>query len=390
MPLSDPVKAVEDELIALRRELHAHPELAGQERWTQARILSFLKEAGVQARPFAGTGVIGRIPGRAPGPATIARADMDALPITEQTGLPFTSLNPGCMHACGHDAHVAMLLMAARLLIAAPARGDVELVFQPAEERGQGAEAMLAAGLLDERGLSPRGSFGRALALHVWSGLPSGSLVCRDGPALASVDTFELTVQGRGSHAARPEDGLDPIPIAAQIVTAAQSLVARRLAPHQAAVLSFTAIEGGQAFNVIPDEVRLRGTARAFEPQARDLLVDGLVQIATDTAAAFGARVRYQGFERLPPLINDPAVPDGVRRAAAGLLGEQNVLPGEPLMVGEDFGLISQRVPGAMALLGCGDPRAEEVFAHHHPRFQIDERVLGVGVELWLRLLAGS
>jgi len=276
-----------------------------------------------------------------------------------------------------------MLLTAARLLAQAPPeRGGVKLVFEPAEETGQGARAMIEAGVLDDP------SVDHALAFHVWSDLPTGSLVCLDGPAMAGVDTFELTVTGRGSHAARPEDGLDPIPVAAQVITAAQTLVSRRLPPHQAAVLSFTSVRAGRAFNVIPETARLKGTVRAFDPDARRLLIDELKLIADETAAAFGASARYQGFESVPPLVNDAIQAERLRAVASELLGAEQVLPAEPLMVGEDFGLFAGHVPSAMALLGCGRPGPGSVYPHHHPRFDIDERVLGVGVELWLRLLA--
>lgn len=381
--LSDAVRAVEPELVRLRRELHANPELAFEERWTQARILDALRQRDIPAEPLAETGVVAWIAGAAAGPVLLARADMDALPITERSGCDYASRRPGCMHACGHDAHVAMLLTAARLLARRPpARGAVRLVFQPAEERGAGAARMIADGVLADPPVD------LALAMHVWSGLATGTAVCRDGAAMAGLDSFELIVSGRGTHAARPEEGVDPIPIAGQIAVAAQSLVARRLAPHQPAVLSFTAIQGGQSFNVIPERVLLRGTVRAYDSRAQQQLLDELDRLARAIADGLGGRAELTCGEHLPPLVNDAGLAARVRRAAAGLLGTGGVLAEEPLMVSEDFGLFCQRVPGAMLLLGCGDPAAAEVIPHHHPSFDVDERALAIGVELWLRLVA--
>ncbi len=381
--LSDAVRAAEPELVRLRRELHAHPELAFEERWTQARILDALRQADIPAEPLAETGVVAWIAGADPGPVLLARADTDALPITERSGCDYASRQPGRMHACGHDAHVAMLLTAARLLARRPpARGAVRLVFQPAEERGAGAARMIADGVLADPPVD------MALAMHVWSGLATGTAVCRGGAAMAGLDSFELIVSGRGTHAARPEEGVDPIPIAAQIAVAAQSLVARRLAPHQPAVLSFTAIQGGQSFNIIPGRVLLRGTVRAYDAQVQQQLLDELDQLARAIADGLGARAELTSGEHLPPLINDTGLAARVRRTAAGLLGAEAVLAEEPLLVSEDFGLFCQQVPGAMLLLGCGDPAAAEVIPHHHPSFDVDEGALAIGVELWLRLVA--
>lgn len=380
--LSDRVRDAQAELIGLRRRFHAMPELSGLERQTQQTIMQLLSESGLRPVSRADTGVICRIDGRQAGPVILMRADLDGLAVEEQTGLAFASRNPGCMHACGHDAHLAMALVAARLLAAKPPeRGAVVLAFQPAEELGQGAARMIAEGLLSEQAID------LALAFHVWSGLPLGRVVCQAGAAMASVDSFALNVHGSGTHAARPEDGIDPIPIAAQIVSAAQSLISRRKPPGRPAVLSFTAISGGSAFNVIPEAVRLQGTLRCFDSALRDRMLGELRSLAAGLAEALGASVGFESFEQLPPLENDPIVAARVRQVAAGFLGEQAVAPDEPLMAGEDFGLFLQRVPGAMVLLGCADPNSGQAHPHHHPRFDLDERVLNIGLELWLRLV---
>ena len=374
--ISPEVERLWPALVSLRRDLHQHPELSGEERRTQAVVLGALSEAGVPARPIGRTGVLGRIAGRAPGPTLLLRADMDALPIEEDTGLSFQSLVPGAMHACGHDAHVAMLLGAAQVLQAAPpARGDVLLCFQPAEERGAGAAELLQAGLLSE-------PVDRALAFHVWSPLPLGQVGIRPGPAMASVDSFRLVVHGRGTHAATPEDGVDPIAAAAQIITAAQTLVARRIAPYQAAVLSFTRMQGGTTYNVLPEQVELLGTIRSFDRPVRDLLVGELESLAAGIARGLGARTTFEIVEHLPCLVNDPAVARAFAEVAAAVVGPEAVFAPPPIMGGEDFGLVLERVPGAMIWLGCGNPAQGAAFSHHHPRFTIDERVLLLGVEL--------
>jgi amidohydrolase len=381
--LSDAVRTNQAELAALRRELHRHPELAWQERKTQARVISFLREAGLAPSRLCDTGVVAVIEGQSPGPALMLRADLDALPIEEKTGLGFASQESGRMHACGHDAHVAMLLMAGRLLAERPpARGSVKLVFQPAEEVGEGARAMIEHDLLVDPPVE------RALSMHVWSGVPVGQVQAVPGPAFASVDTFELIVRGKGTHAARPEQGLDPVPIAAQIISAAQSLVARRLAPDTRAVFSVSSIQCGQAFNVIPEEVCLRGTIRTFDRAVRDQIVSEFTRLAENMASGFGATAEYKAFEQLPPLLNDPAVTERSLRVFANRFGDQAVGVAEALMVGEDFGLFLQQVPGAMLLLGCGDSDQAADFPHHHPRFTVDEGALPIGVQLWLDLVA--
>ncbi len=378
--ISDDVAGVFDEMVATRRDLHAHPELAHEERRTQRVILERLESLGIPASPLAGTGVSALIEGREPGPVLLLRADMDALPIVEAADPPYRSLHDGAMHACGHDAHVAILLGAARVLASRGLeRGAVKLIFQPAEEGGGGAAKMIRAGALSDP--VPDG----ALALHVWSPLASGEIAIIDGPMMASVDGFELTVRGEGTHAATPELGVDPIAIAAQIVTSSQALISRRTAAFDPAVLSFTAVHGGEAFNVIPPEVRLRGTIRAFDPDVRERLRLGLELTARSAAETGGATVRIVYREDLPPLINDAGVAAELREIAVDILKESPPADPRPVMVGEDFGLVLEEIPGAMALLGCGDPEADEVFPHHHPRFDIDERALAVGAELLVR-----
>jgi amidohydrolase len=380
LDLSPDVLAAVDELVELRRDLHAHPELSNQEQRTQRVVRERLDESGIANRPLGGTGVVGLIEGTEPGPVLLLRADMDALPIAEETGLPCCSENDGVMHACGHDAHVAMLLTAARLLARRGLeRGTVKLMFQPAEEGGGGAARMIEEGVLDDPAV------GSSLAFHVWTMLPIGEVAVTDGPTMASVDGFTLTVHGAGTHAAVPEDGVDPVLITAQIVTAAQSLITRRKSALEPAVLSFTAIRGGAAFNVIPERVEIKGTIRTFAAAVQEQTRAELAELASGIAGSMGGRTELEFFESLAPTVNDPDVAAAIRRTARTVVGDERVGAPPPLMVGEDIGLVQARVPGALALLGCGNPEIGASFPHHHPRFAIDERVLPVGVEIALR-----
>jgi len=284
------------------------------------------------------------------------------------------------MHACGHDAHTAALLATAEILASRGlARGSVKLLFQPAEEGGGGAAAAIDDGALEDPAVDA------ALAFHVWSGLPVGTVAAPDGPVMASVDGFSMRIDGRGAHAATPEEGIDPVPIAAQIVTAAQTAITRRKAARDPAVLSFTAIRAGEAFNVIPSRVDVKGTIRAFAPEVRALVKAELVRIGRGVAEAMGARASFDFFEGLGPTVNDPAVAAAARAIAAEVVGAERIADHPPLMVGEDMGLLLARVPGAMVLLGAADPSGKGAYPHHHPLFDIDERVLPIGVEIATR-----
>jgi len=275
-----------------------------------------------------------------------------------------------------------MLLTVAEILVRRGLeQGAVKLVFQPAEEGGGGARAMIEAGVLE----NPKAD--AALAFHVWSGIPIGQAAAVDGPILAGLVGFEMTITGKGTHAAMPEQGVDPIAVAAQIVTTAQTLVTRQVSPQDAAVLSFTAIHGGEAFNVIPERVTVKGTIRAFDNQVRLAIRDGLVELAQGLASVAGARVEFELFEDLMPTVNDPAVTGIAREIAVGVVGAERMIEPPPQMVSEDFALVLDRIPGAMLFLGCGNPDVGAAYPHHHPRFEIDERVLAVGAEIALRFV---
>ena len=363
-----------DELVAIRRDFHQHPELAGEEARSQKVLLEWLERLGIEARAMAGTGLAGLIRGAGDGPCIMLRADMDALPVTDEKDVAYRSRQAGKMHACGHDAHMAILLGAASALVETPpAAGSIKLVFQPAEEQGAGAKAMIESGVMDDPKVDA------ALALHVWSPLPAGQAVARSGSIMASVDSFSMVVRGRSTHAARPEEGCDPIPVAAGIITAAQTLVSRRVAPYERAVLSFTSIHAGTAFNVIPEAVEMKGTIRALKPEVRKMLTESLEHQAQHMAASMEASAVLEWFERLPVLENDAGLIDLARGQAGGL----ELVEMEALLVGEDFSLFAERIPAAMLILGAGPKDPAKVIPHHHPRFDIDESVLPMGA-LWL------
>lgn len=378
--VSEDIAAGFDEVVQTRRDLHRHPELGFAEKRTQGIVLKQLAAMGIDAEPCADTGVIGLIRGKRPGRVLMLRADMDALPIDEAGDAPWKSETPGVMHACGHDAHTAMLLGVAKVLRQRGIEtGTVKLMFQPAEEGDGGALAMIKDGLLD----NPR--VDAALGFHVWSGYPVGQVMARPGPVAASVDGFKLTVRGKGTHGATPEDGVDPVVIAAQIVTAAQALVTRRVGSRHRAVLSFTSVHGGSAFNIIPETVEMLGTFRTFDNGVRERIRRDLEHLAGALAASMGGSAEYTSLTENMPVLNDPGMTEWVRRSAEAVVGADRIISPEPLMVGEDFGEVSERVPSAFVWLGAGHDDPALRFPHHHPRFTIDERVLAVGVAIAVR-----
>ncbi len=375
--ISEDVREALDEVIEVRRLLHRHPGISFQEQYAQQLVLQRLAAWGIEAAPMAGTGVVALIPGAAPGKVLLLRGDMDALPMDEHATVPWKSEVPGVMHACGHDAHTAMMLLAAKVIHnRGVARGAVKLMFQPAEEGGGGAEAMLAAGILSNPEVDA------AVGFHVWTGFDIGTAVVHRGPATASVDGFRIVVTGKGTHAATPEAGIDPVLVAAQIITTAQSLLTRRKRAMDPAVLSFTSVKAGSAFNIIPESAEIMGTFRTFDTSVRSRLRENLLSVCRHTAAMFGAEVEYETFAETVPMCANPQVADLVRKSVSSVLGDQGILDTDPLMVGEDFGEVTARVPGAFVMLGCRNEEKGAVYPHHHPLFTIDEDVLAVGVEI--------
>lgn len=375
--ISAAVEQHRDELVRLRRAFHERAELGHAEFMTKELILAELKKAGIEAGALGQTGVLGIIRGARPGKVLLIRADMDALPIEEENDVSYKSKNTGVMHACGHDAHMAMLIGLGKLLGKRPEFcGTVKLLFQPAEEGEGGAQQMIDAGVLENPEVDC------SLAFHVWTPYAIGQVVALSGTQAASVDGFRIRVKGRGAHAARPEEGVDPISIAAQIISAAQFVKSRMIGALDPVVLSFTSVHGGTAFNIIPEEVEILGTIRALNEETRRAFRERLKEVVSQTARLFGGEAHYESLTENIPVVNDPALAELLRETAGSVVGPENVISPPPLMVGEDIGEIQDRVPGVLALLGCGNARAGIEFPHHHPRFQIDERVLEIGVQV--------
>jgi amidohydrolase len=355
------------ELVRLRRDFHRHPELGYQETRTAAIVAKRLQELDYSVREgVAVTGVLGDR-GRG-GRTLLVRADMDALPIEEQSDADYRSVHAGVMHACGHDAHTAIGLVAAARFAAIETPGSLRFAFQPAEEGGQGADRMIEQGALD--------GVDAVLGLHVWNSMPVGVVGVTPGAAMAAVDDFSIEVRGEGGHAAMPHQTDDPIVRAAAIVSNLQTVVSRRVSPFDAAVVSVTQIHGGTAFNVIPDVVHVQGTVRTFLPHVRE-------EVHRRIRECVGERGTVQMRSVTRPLVNDGKMCELVHDAAVSVVGEENVLTDERTMGGEDFAAFLERVPGCFFFVGSQSPSGS--MPHHHPSFDIDERSLPLGLEIMTR-----
>lgn len=362
-----------DRIVSVRRTLHQYPELSGQETRTAAVIADFLRGIGIQCRTnVAGTGVIADIPGMAEVPCVVLRADTDALPIQEETGLEFASAHDGVMHACGHDGHTAMLLGAAALL---SSEGDlpapVRLIFQPAEEKGTGAQAMIQAGALEGAGMI----FGGHLDRHYHP----GAIVVAEGAVNASSDNFTIEIIGQGAHGARPHESIDAVVVGSLMIMALQTIVSREIDPARPSVVSVGQFQAGTAPNVIAGQARMEGTVRAQDPAVRRQLLNSVRRIAESIAQLHGARIHVVVKEGTPPLINTPDMATLARRAAVEAVGEANVLPLRTANMGaEDFSYYMEKIPGAYVRFG-GQVPGKEGFPAHSSKFDFDEEALAVG-----------
>lgn len=366
-----------DWITQLRRDFHRFPELSGEEERTAARVAEILASLGVEVRsPVGGHGVVGII--RGPGDRAVGlRADMDALPITEENQVDYCSQVPGVMHACGHDAHTAMLLGVARVFSemreADELPGSVCLYFQPAEESGGGAEDMIAQGALD----NPRPQY--VIAQHVWPDLPAGSVALSPGPVTAATDTCEIQVRATGGHGAAPHRSPDPIVAASHLVTALQTVVSRTLDPLDPAVVTVGTFQGGTRPNIIPPLVTLGVTIRNSSAKNQDLVEDTMRRLAENTARAYGCEAFLDYRRGYPPVINHPETTERVAGVARELLGASKVHPSRMSMGGEDFSYFSQEVPGCFLRLGISNPQKGLTYSVHNPRFDLDEDALSVG-----------
>jgi amidohydrolase len=344
-----------------------------------------LQRAGITPKPSTGgTGVLGEIRGTrgaGPGKTVLLRADMDALPMTEIADVPYKSQNPGVMHACGHDVHTTVLLGVAEVLSGMTHLfdGTVKLMFQPGEEGAGGAVAMIHDGILDDPPVDA------AFALHVSNGLRAGEVSLGAGPHAAAADTIEITVTGKGGHAAFPHTTIDTTLVAAHILIGLHSLVSREVDPIETAVVTIGVLESGTASNIIPQTATMRGTVRTYTPEVRDHLEARIKDMASSIASAYRAEAETVYMRGYPPMVNNPEMTEFARSVAVELLGDENVYDGKPMMAGEDMAFVLEKVPGCMLSLGVGNEERGFIYPPHHPRFDADEDALAVGV----RVMAG-
>lgn len=368
-----------NELISYRREFHQNPEISWQEVRTSKRVEEELNKIGIDTERVANTGIVGTIKGKDHSKKTVAlRADMDALPIQEANeSITYKSKNKGVMHACGHDSHIAMLLIAAKILQESKDKlnGIVKLIFQPAEEIVEGAKKMLDEGVLD--------GVNAILGIHIWSQFPAGKVSLEGGPRLAAGDRFKITVKGKGSHGAVPHLGVDAIVAASAIVMNLQTIVSREINPLEPAVVSLGKINGGFNFNVICNKVVIEGTTRSFNPNIQENFPSIIKRIIKKTASTFNAKAELDYTVGSPPCINDPKISEIAKKSITKLYGDDVICSLEKTTATEDFSYFNRKIPGIMVFLGGSNIEKNCVYPQHHEKFDIDEDVLPIGSSLY-------
>ena len=370
----------ESGLIALRRELHRHPELSFEEVQTESLIAERLRANGFEGvqTGVGGHGVVATLEGARPGPTVMVRADTDGLPINEQNEVEYRSENPAAMHACGHDGHIAIALTLADILASRRQElgGKVKFVFQPAEERGGGAAPMIRDGALKDPEVDA------VVGLHLWNNLPVGQIGITSGPIFANADGFEIVVHGKGGHGALPHQTIDAIVVASEIVVVLQSLVSREMTPLEPAVVTVGSFHSGSAFNIINEEARIAGTFRTITQEARAYLTRRIREVASEVAQAMRASIEISFKIGVPAVVNDPTVTDVVRQAGSLVLGDPNVITVDPVTIADDMSEFLLAKPGCYFLMGSANAARGFDFPHHHPRFDFDEACLAPAVEI--------
>ena len=383
MPIINSIAALHPEMTAWRHDLHANPELSMRETRTATLVRAKLAEFGVDEiiSGMATHGVVGVIRAGSSDRAIGLRADMDALPIQEETGLPHASRNPGVMHACGHDGHTTMLLGAAKYLTQTRNfDGTVYLIFQPAEEFEGGANIMVKDGLFE------RCPMQKVFGLHNWPEMQAGKFLWRTGPVMAAVGFFEITVTGKGSHGASPHQGIDPIMVSAQIISALQTIVSRSIEPIEGGVVSVGSITGGDAYNILPERVVMKGTARWYQPKVGDQIETGMMRLVKGIAESFGATAELHFFRHAPATINDAEATALALNAATAIAGVDGVREMRvPTMGGEDFAYMLNAKQGAYLMLGGGRGADDPLL--HHPKYDFNDEILPVGASWWATLV---
>jgi len=379
MTFLDEALKIKEEIITLRRDFHSHPELGFEEKRTSKIVGETLESLGLLVtRGIAETGVIGILKGIKESPVLLLRFDMDALPIVEETGVAYASKNPGVMHACGHDSHVAIGLSVAKLLAANRdlLQGTIRFVFQPAEEGGGGAERMVEAGVLE----NPKVDY--SMGVHVWNDKPVGWYGLTRGPAMAGAEIFSVEIQGKGAHAASPHQGIDPVVAVTQIITALQTILSRNVPPLESAVVSVCQVETGTAFNIIPQEANFSGTIRTFRPEVFEKVKQRFTTIVNDVASAFDCQAEIKIKRITYPVVNDPALVDLMAKAVEAV--DTNAVMDFSLqtMGSEDFSFMMHDIPGCFIMVGSANPEKGLNYGHHHPKFNIDEACLPYAVAI--------
>jgi len=367
-----------DELTALRRKLHSEPELSFEEVKTTAFVCAYLDELGIPYRKTEPTGVIAEIKGSLPGETVALRGDMDALSVEQlNTHIPYASKIEGKMHACGHDAHTSMLLIAAKALsnVKDELPGNVRLLFQPAEEIAQGAKAMVEQGAMD--------GVDNVFGIHIWSQMPTHKVSCTPGPSFAAADIFKVHFTGKGGHGAMPQDCIDAALVASSFVMNVQTVVSRTIDPQQAAVLTVGKMEVGTRFNIIAENALIEGTVRTFNQDTRNHIETSISQYAKSVADMYGATAEVEYIRGTEPVINDKESANLVQQVATEAFGPDVVYDEKPTMGAEDFSFFLDKAPGSFALVGSGNPEKDTEWSHHHGNFDIDEDALVTGAELY-------
>jgi amidohydrolase len=369
-------------LIEWRRDFHAHPELAYQENRTAGIVAEHLQQCGYEVKTAIGqTGVLGVLTGKSQGKTLMLRADMDCLPVQEENDATYKSVHEGRMHACGHDGHTAILMAVAEQLRAKQQtlKGTTKLVFQPAEEGGNGAERMIQDGVL----INPK--VDAAFGLHLWNDRPVGKVALNPGPLMAGVDSFDLTILGKGGHGAAPHQTIDPIVASAQVINSLQTIVSRNVDPLETAVVTVASIHAGSAFNVIADSAALRGTVRYFSRALGEQLPKMIERIVAGTTQSLGATYSLKYEKLTPPTINDPAMAEFIREVASEVVGSENVTMNARTMGGEDMSFFLNEVPGCFFFVGSRNEQRNLIYPHHSPKFDFDEAAMEIGVEILCR-----
>ena len=383
MQISEQIEKYREELIGLRRDFHRHPELGFEEFRTADIIEKYLTALGITTQRIAKTGVVGILRGARPEPVLMLRADMDALPIEEENDVDYKSQNNGVMHACGHDAHMAMLLIAAKILAAKKKEiaGTIKFVFQPNEEIA-GAVRMIEEGVLENPKVNA------AMGMHIWTPVPSGKIAITPGPIMGGLDVFKVTIHGKGGHTGMPEDAVDPIIAAAAVIQTVQVIQTREISNLKSTVIMFAKIKGGTKSNIIPEKVELEGSIRFLYPtgpEDESQPTQRFIRIVEQVCQTHRCACDIDIVRENIPLVNNAEMTALARDTAVEVFSDPESIIDNQTMGSEDFSEFSERVPGVLMFLGTGNENIGSDFSHHHPRFNIDEDTLPLGVEMWVR-----